>query len=130
MNRQVRANQALVVGFLGTAKGLLADDGKVLLTIFEGMPYELWGVRNLARHVDLRVERSMRFDWGMWPGYQHARTLGNVEGGGGWKGEEREARMFVLVDKDAKAGNIIQGTDNKTIRGGEEDEDTDDENDG
>lgn len=68
------------------------------MTIFEGQPYELWGLRNLARHVGLAVERSMRFDKDRFPGYRHARTLGNVEGG--WKGEEREARMYVLRAKD------------------------------
>ena len=45
VNRQVRANQALVVGLLQGAKRVLREGGKVLLTIFEGMPYELWGVR-------------------------------------------------------------------------------------
>ena len=71
----------------------------MLLTVFEGMPYELWGVRNLARHVGLKIERSFKFAAEQYPSYKHARTLGNVEGGGGWKGEEREARTFVLREQ-------------------------------
>ena len=104
VNRQVRANQALVAGFLGRAKEMLSPKGKILLTVFEGMPYELWGVRNLARHVGLQIDRSMRFEWGMFPGYVHKRTLGELKGGG-WKGEERDARMFVLVLPNQERGS-------------------------
>ena len=101
VNRQVRLNQELVVKFLEHARGLLVESGKVLLTVFEGQPYELWGVRNLARHAGLRVDRSMNFDAELYPGYKHVRTLGNIEGGGGWKGEDRSARMFIFVHGNA-----------------------------
>jgi 25S rRNA (uracil2634-N3)-methyltransferase len=118
VNRQVRANQALVVGFLERAMGLLAEGGRVVLSIFEGQPYELWGVRNLARHVGLKVERSMKFDAMLYPGYSHARTLGNVEGGGGWKGEDRRARMFVFM----KEGEVPREGGKKTVDSNEDDE--------
>jgi 25S rRNA (uracil2634-N3)-methyltransferase len=42
------------------------------------------------------VVESWRFDWSQYPGYSHVRTLGALEGGGGWKGEDREARMYVF----------------------------------
>lgn len=48
------------------------------------------------------MERSFKFQASAYPGYRHARTLGNIEGGGGWRGEEREARTFVLVRKERK----------------------------
>lgn len=42
-----------------------------------------------------------------YPGYQHSRTIGNIlskdgssHGRGGWKGEERESRMYAFVLKD------------------------------
>lgn len=72
----------------------------MVVTLFEGEPYTLWNIRDLARHSGLQVVRSFRFDWQVYPGYRHARTLGNLEGGGGWKGEEREARSFVFARKD------------------------------
>lgn len=128
VNRQVRANQALVAGFLERAKGMLKPTGKVLLTVFEGMPYELWGVRNLARHVGLKVERSMRFDWKAFPGYSHKRTLGDLKGDGGWKGEERDSRMFVFVGPEgagAKEEDEVPGMDSDDV---EEDVEEDVEN--
>ncbi|KAF2730374.1 hypothetical protein EJ04DRAFT_579918 [Polyplosphaeria fusca] len=147
VNRQVRANQGLLVGFFGACleggkEGLKARKrkrkqekeeggrgegkerkegkegkkakapflrmgGKVVVALFEGEPYELWNVRDLARHVGLRVVRSEKFVWGGYEGYGHVRTLGTVEGGGGWKGEERAARMYVfekveVVDSSAE----------------------------
>lgn len=56
---------------------------KILITLFEGEPYTLWNIRDLARSVGLECTRSWRFEWGMWPGYRHVRTLGNLEGGRG-----------------------------------------------
>ncbi|KAL1969063.1 hypothetical protein VTN77DRAFT_897 [Rasamsonia byssochlamydoides] len=78
--------------------------GQILVTLFEGEPYTLWNIRDLARHAGLRVVTSFRFPWKSYPGYSHARTLGVVESrsgrkGGGWKGEDREARTYVFEVK-------------------------------
>ena len=102
VNRQVRHNQELLVGFFGRALPSLAVGGAVVVTLFEGEPYTLWNVRDLARHAGLQVERSFRFQAAAYPGYRHARTLGVVrsrrgEPGGGWKGEDRPARSYVFV---------------------------------
>lgn len=67
-----------------------------MVSLFQGEPYTLWNVRDLARHVGLRLERSFDFKSEAYPGYRHARTLGNIKGGGGWKGETREARTYVF----------------------------------
>ncbi|KAF2114835.1 hypothetical protein BDV96DRAFT_494336 [Lophiotrema nucula] len=120
VNRQVRANQALLVAFfsacledpknpksaLNNAKPknekrkerneFLRMGGNVIVTLFEGEPYTLWNIRDLARHAGLKVVESFKFDWTRYPGYHHVRTLGAIEGGGAWKGEEREARMYVF----------------------------------
>ena len=140
VNRQVRANQELLVGFFKAAIPLLAssrrpcfhknsvkvdedffDDppepaveeittGQILVTLFEGEPYSLWNIRDLARHSSLKVVESFRFPWESYPGYRHARTMGEVKTGkdrsaegkrkGAWRGEEREARCYVLEVKD------------------------------
>ncbi|KAL6706723.1 hypothetical protein ACN47E_005265 [Coniothyrium glycines] len=120
VNRQVRANQALLVSFFAACldantpqrrlqilqsqgnsvtprpsrNPFLRMGGKVVVALFEGEPYTLWNVRDLARHAGLRVVESWRFDWEQYPGYKHVRTLGTVESG--WKGEDREARMYVF----------------------------------
>ncbi|KAF2005401.1 hypothetical protein P154DRAFT_457374, partial [Amniculicola lignicola CBS 123094] len=115
VNRQVRSNQALLVSFFKSCLEVPTTDvgkatfssaaananprpflkmgGKVIVTLFEGEPYTLWNIRDLARHCGLKVVESFKFDWGMYPGYGHVRTLGAIEGGGAWRGEEREARM-------------------------------------
>jgi len=78
VNRQVRYNQALLHDFVNAAKGLLDKDGTVMVTLFDGEPYTLWNVRDLARSAGLLVRRSWAFRSDVYPGYQHARTLGNL----------------------------------------------------
>ena len=87
--------QELLVGFFKSALPLLAPGGSIIITLFEGEPYSLWNVRDLARHVGLTVGRSFKFQASAYPGYKHARTLGNIEGGGGWKGEDRPAKTYI-----------------------------------
>ncbi|KAL9103020.1 MAG: hypothetical protein Q9187_009056, partial [Circinaria calcarea] len=139
VNRQVRANQELLVGFFKSAMPLLRssrttpdrDAGEeseaggptIIMTLFAGQPYELWNVRDLARHVGLVVQRSFRFEWEVYPGYQHRRTLGNVEGGGGWKGEERSARTFIFEVPEVDDWRKVR---EKQLRKAGEDEDEED----
>jgi len=87
---------------------LLSSEGSIVVTIFEGEPYDLWNIRDLARHVGLKVERSFKFQASAYPGYKHARTLGNIEGGGGWKGEDRPARTYVFEIKDGRVGTSLE----------------------
>ncbi|KAI0481725.1 hypothetical protein F4859DRAFT_431903 [Xylaria cf. heliscus] len=111
VNRQVRYNQELLVSFFQRATPSLAPGGasSIVVTLFEGEPYTLWNIRDLARHSGLQVERSFRFQAAAYPGYHHARTLGVVrnrasgEVGGGWKGEDRAARSYVFVLKKEEA---------------------------
>ncbi|GME46081.1 hypothetical protein GTA08_BOTSDO08851 [Neofusicoccum parvum] len=143
VNRQVRYNQELLVSFFTAALPLLSPtpnpdsavspNPTIVVTLFEGEPYTLWNVRDLARHVGLKVQRSFRFRADAYPGYRHARTLGNVEGvnGGAWRGEERSARTFVFEAGDgAAAGGKRQGKGGdggrkKRKKGGESDSDDD-----
>ncbi|KAE8851072.1 hypothetical protein HRS9122_01359 [Pyrenophora teres f. teres] len=117
-NRQVRANQHLLVSFFNscletpTPKHRIAQllaqssktapcrppflrpNGKIIVTLFDSDPYTLWNIRDLARHVGLKVVQSFAFDASQYPGYAHVRTLGAMETG--WKGEDRKARMYVF----------------------------------
>ncbi|KAK3379817.1 hypothetical protein B0T24DRAFT_170519 [Lasiosphaeria ovina] len=128
VNRQVRYNQEMLVGFFARAALSLAPRGSIVVTLFEAEPYTLWNIRDLARHSGLAVERSFRFQPALYPGYRHARTLGVVrnkagEVGGGWKGEDRPARSYVFVRKEDVPEPPAAGS--KKPRPDDEDEDED-----
>jgi len=53
-------------------------DSTILVTLFEGVPYTLWNIKDLARSAGLKVLRSWAFRSEVYPGYEHARTLGNI----------------------------------------------------
>ncbi|KAF1986026.1 hypothetical protein K402DRAFT_97672 [Aulographum hederae CBS 113979] len=88
VNRQVRFNQELISTFLTSALPLLSPTGTVLVTLFTGEPYTLWNINNLGRHCGYAVQRSCRFEWEMYPGYGHVRTVGNIVGREGREGRE------------------------------------------
>ena len=123
------------MAFFTAAIPLLAPGkGKILVTLFEGEPYTLWNIRDLARHVGLRVETSFAFRAEAYPGYRHARTLGNVEsvGGTAWKGENRPARTYVFrvvgADGDGQESGGA-GRKKRKRRCGDDSDDDDDSND-
>lgn len=161
VNRQVRANQQLLVGFFNSAKALLSGsqnplktvvadsgwsesydepfisrEGQILVTLFEGEPYSLWNVRDLARHCGLQVVESFKFPWHAYPSYQHARTIGDITTGkdraaegvrmGGWRGEERDARCYVLEVKENTDVEISNHGPLKRHRRGKDGEDDSD----
>jgi len=138
VNRQVRFNQELLVKFFASASALLSSGSAagdtasdnaatIIVTLFEGEPYTLWNIRDLARHSGLEVQRSFKFVAGAYPGYSHARTLGNIEGGGGWKGEDREARSYVFQKKAVQVGTKIKDMRQQRLGGGEKKEESDSE---
>ncbi|KAL2823975.1 hypothetical protein BDW59DRAFT_162755 [Aspergillus cavernicola] len=103
------------------------EPGQILVTLFEGEPYTLWNIRDLARHAGLRVVTSFRFPWACYRGYSHARTVGAIEskdgGRGGWRGEDREARMYVFeVKTDDVASSTRGSTGKRKKRSGETDD--------
>jgi 25S rRNA (uracil2634-N3)-methyltransferase len=149
VNRQVRANQALLVKFFteivnsckeaeesehtehekGGKKALpplLSPTGKVIVTLFTSHPYTLWNIRDLARHCGLKVAESFKFDWELYPGYSHVRTLGTLEGEAAWKGEEREARSYIFERPGAEGGGNA-ARKKKRKRGEESDTEESDE---
>ena len=98
----------------GTKNKLRTEPGQILVTLFEGEPYTLWNIKDLARHARLRVVTSFKFPWASYEGYSHARTLGHIEGKhggrGGWKGENREARMYVFERQEDDRGRKPQSS--------------------
>ncbi|KAJ0423393.1 hypothetical protein BJY00DRAFT_310057 [Aspergillus carlsbadensis] len=97
------------------------EPGQILVTLFEGEPYTLWNIRDLARHAGLKVVTSFRFPWACYRGYSHARTLGEIEGKdgarGGWRGEDREARMYVFeIKTDDNAHSLRSAAGKRKMR--------------
>lgn len=158
VNRQVRFNQEMLSLFFASAKGVLrtpedeeegvgyGDDeregeegsGRIIVTLFEGEPYSLWNVRDLARNKGLVARRSWRFDGGVYPGYRHARTIGVIKKGGemgeeesetAWRGEERSARTyeFGLKGEESGARNGIVNGMGRTTKKQEKGEESDSE---
>ncbi|KAA8915079.1 hypothetical protein FN846DRAFT_924704 [Sphaerosporella brunnea] len=126
-DRQVRANQQLLLGFFKSAAPLLTPNmGNVIVTLFEGMPYELWNIRALAKEAGLVTKVSFAFEAKEYEGYKHVRTLGNIEGGGGWKGEDRKSRMYIFGTGAAGAGNKPAAAAGNRKRKAQEESDDDD----
>lgn len=110
------------------------EPGQILVTLFEGEPYTLWNIKDLARHAGLKVVTSFRFPWASYQGYSHARTLGHIEwnhgGRGGWKGEDRNARMYVFEVKQndhatPQSSKADTGKKKKRSRNGSDSDDSD-----
>lgn len=101
------------------------------MTLFEGEPYTLWNVKDLARHSGLAVEKSFKFQASAYPGYAHARTVGTIkkrgtgEVGGGWKGEERRSRSFVFVRKEDLEMAVQREKDEKKRKRSESEDEED-----
>lgn len=108
-----------------TDAGTMSFPPCILVTLFEGEPYTLWNIRDLARHAGLKPLTSFRFEASLYPGYRHARTLGVVAGGGGWRGEDRASRTYVLVRPDAEMLQLQRPSRKKRKRGEESSDDED-----
>jgi 25S rRNA (uracil2634-N3)-methyltransferase len=121
----------LLISFFNIAIPSLSpkEGSSIIVTLFEGDPYSLWNIKDLARHSGLEVKRSWGFQAEAYPGYKHARTLGVVKGrngesGGGWKGEERAARSYEFV---RKGEGVVMGVGKAKKEHSSEDEDEEDE---
>lgn len=98
------------------------DPGQILVSMFEGEPYTLWNIKDLARHAGLQVITSFKFPWASYKGYSHARTIGEIEGKhggrGGWRGEDRDARMYVFERKQDDQRAVAPKPQNSKIDAG------------
>lgn len=114
--RNIRDHQQLVDGYFKSCKeiyGLVnnslsndfagyntssdsAEQGQIILSLFEGEPYNSWNIKILGRSNNLKVERSGKFDFARFPGYEHRRTdgMGNTTK----PAIQRDARVYVFTD--------------------------------
>ena len=68
--------------------------GKIILSTFNGEPYDSWQIKLLAKKNGLVVDRSCKFYWSNYPEYHHKRT--NSEQSTTKPAEEREARTYIF----------------------------------
>ncbi|KAJ1497202.1 hypothetical protein HMI54_013816, partial [Coelomomyces lativittatus] len=97
--RNILANQALLTGFFKACRSMYLEqaslassssstnhssnplkDLEVHVTLRTGVPYDAWDIKKIAKVNGFRVITSFAFDPDIYPGYEHRRTLGYVEG--------------------------------------------------
>ncbi|KAK9473597.1 uncharacterized protein V1510DRAFT_362913 [Dipodascopsis tothii] len=93
-DRNILKNQQLLQGFLKAVGPALSRKGKVVVTLFEGAPYDLWNLKALAKAAGYVTIRSGAFDWAAYDGYRHRRTAG--VGDTNKKAQDRAARTYVF----------------------------------
>ncbi|KAI5961651.1 uncharacterized protein KGF55_003968 [Candida pseudojiufengensis] len=74
------------------------SNGKIILTVFEGEPYNSWGIKIIAKEQNFKVEQSGKFDWEMFPEYHHKRT--NSSQDTTKPANERDARLYVFEKRE------------------------------
>ncbi|ODQ81677.1 hypothetical protein BABINDRAFT_159935 [Babjeviella inositovora NRRL Y-12698] len=115
MDRNIRDHQNLILEYFRASKDLLNltndnvfndfggyrtfgqtsdQEARIVLTLFEGEPYLSWQIKSLAKSEFLKVERSGKLEWEMFPGYHHKRTNGVRDTTK--PASEREARIYVF----------------------------------
>lgn len=77
------------------AKKLTAEGyGNIILSLFDGEPYDSWQIKLLAKKNGLTLSRSSKFQWANFPGYHHRRT--NSEQDTTKPAKERDARFYIF----------------------------------
>ncbi|KAH3670320.1 hypothetical protein WICMUC_004889 [Wickerhamomyces mucosus] len=71
-----------------------SNEPKIVLSVFDGEPYDSWNIKSLSKTLGLKVEKSGKFTWDAFKGYKHKRT--NSEQNTTKVAGERRARMYVF----------------------------------
>jgi 25S rRNA (uracil2634-N3)-methyltransferase len=81
--KNVITNQKMILAFFEQAKKKLCtkekndeNDGEIIVSLKNGVPYDLWDIRTLAKGAGLALDRSFEFIPSDYKGYAHRRTLG------------------------------------------------------
>ncbi|KNE54938.1 hypothetical protein AMAG_00881 [Allomyces macrogynus ATCC 38327] len=109
-DRNIRANQALILKFLQSSMALSTLKTEIVLTTKTGGPYDLWDVKRLAKSAGLVSKMSFPFHPDPYPGYEHRRTLGHEEGvSADANAEIKNAKTFVLTTASDELMEKITG---------------------
>ncbi|KAJ8102193.1 hypothetical protein POJ06DRAFT_79159 [Lipomyces tetrasporus] len=101
-DRNILKNQELLAGFFKSVISILDPRGTVVVTLFDGPPYSLWNLKELAKAAGFETVRSGKFVWDHYEGYKHRKTSGIGETTK--KSQERDARLYIfrLIDSANK----------------------------
>ena len=77
--QRVHLNRNLIRDFLEKVPGILANDGRVYITLNWKPPYSLWNL-NAMLPKELQAKGYLKFSPDLWPGYGHQTTLGGSGG--------------------------------------------------
>lgn len=109
-NRNVMANQDLIINFMQQSRKKLNKGGDIVISIKTGIPYDLWQMKKLARDVGLELRRSFEFLPDDYPGYAHRRTIGfdaTISAPDNLEITKKPARMFIL-------GEVVTGDESSS----------------
>lgn len=122
MDRNIRDHQKLMLNFFKSCRLLFEivnkehklnsggyklgenSESKILLSLFEGEPYNSWGVKPLAKSASYKVERSGKFDWELFPEYHHKRTNGIRDTTK--PAADRDARVYIFEEFTKSQKNL------------------------
>ncbi|ORZ37636.1 hypothetical protein BCR44DRAFT_39563 [Catenaria anguillulae PL171] len=76
-DRNIRANQQLLLGFFKSSLPVSNVKTEIIVTLKTGNPYDLWTIKRLAKSCGLVTKRSFPFHPDPYMGYEHRRTLGH-----------------------------------------------------
>lgn len=105
VDRNIRQHQQLMVGFFEscslffdalTLHKHLERPNRIIVSLFEGEPYDSWGVKKIAKNFGYQVERSGNFNWEAFKGYHHRRTNGTLKDTS-TPAVQRKARIYVFI---------------------------------
>ncbi|KAK9314058.1 hypothetical protein V1522DRAFT_386434 [Lipomyces starkeyi] len=97
-DRNILKNQELLDGFFKSVTSILKPSGTVVVTLFDGLPYSLWNLKELAKNSGFETVRSGKFVWEHYEGYKHRKTSGM--GDTTKKSQERDARTYIFQKID------------------------------
>lgn len=76
-DRNILANQKVLIGFFQQCLKFMESKGEVHVTMKDGPPYDSWNIRKLAKSAsNLNCKVTFPFNPTLYPGYEHRRTLG------------------------------------------------------
>ncbi|GMM49901.1 25S rRNA (uracil2634-N3)-methyltransferase [Starmerella bacillaris] len=128
--RNIIQHQKLLLEFFEQCKNL--NVGSIIMSFFNGQPYDSWEYKRLARSQGYKVARSSELNWESWPGYTHQLTTKN-NAHTSKDQKTRGARMILFqinTENQSEGDNSSEKpaqTKRKKRHGNDDDDDEDDE---
>ncbi|KAG1681360.1 hypothetical protein FOA52_007408 [Chlamydomonas sp. UWO 241] len=120
-------NQRLLAGFFSSVRPLLSSPlqglqytpagpvvpelGQVIVTLKTGLPYDVWGIAEIAKAAGYQVHACSEFRPEWYAGYEHRRTIGWVASQeGNLELQDKPCKSWVFVDRKAVIAGKAEAT--------------------